>query len=428
MKRWTSAQLLRAAEFVYATLALFALTQGPVYQLWKYSADQLVVLPSPSLPFIYFVTFIAAQIPAILLLARRARGAWFERRSSQSLIALLIWLTLGVFWSTFARHSLPEVVALAATTAFGVYLATSFTARQFWWVIASAMTLGVGSSWFAIMRLWDGAYNFIEGYWIGIYFNRNSLAPVAAMAIIAALGVVAAEWPAMRRKPVFWLAFVGTPAGLLIVFSAIELRGSESQTSPLALFAGVSAVALWLALRWVSTRVSWLHILHSVAASLTFLVLGVVLFVSLIAVGGFGGVSTEVATLNSRRAFWSLSWSAILEKPWLGWGWMAAWRSPEFYNYGLWIAEWDTVWSHNGYHDVLLGGGAVAGVLFVLYLWFASSEMHTRSLRSALPSVFVTAFVLSAATQESFFIGSHFLWALLVAALSGSWSESVSVD
>jgi hypothetical protein len=32
-------------------------------------------------------------------------------------------------------------------------------------------------------------------------------------------------------------------------------------------------------------------------------------------------------------------------------------------------------------------------------------------------------FVLAAATQESFFIGNHFLWLLLVAAIAGSLRE-----
>jgi len=428
MNRWSSAQLLRAAEFVYSVLALFSLTQGPVYQVWKYSAEQLISLPSPSLPFVYFCTFIAAQIPAIVLLVRRARSTWLEYRSSQALIALLTWLGLSVLWSTFARHSLPEIIALMATSAFGAYLATSYSSRQLWWIIASAMALGVSLSWFAVMRLWEGAYNFIDGYWIGIYFNRNSLAPVAATAIIGALGVVFSEWALLRGKPILLLVFVITPAVVLIVASAIELRESESQTSPLALLAGVSSVVLWLFFRWVGGKALSLRVLRTFAAPITFIVLGVALFASLLAVGGFGGVSTEVATLNSRRAFWSLSWSAILEKPWVGWGWMAAWRSPDFYNYGLWIPEWDTVWSHNGYHDILLGGGAVAGALFFLYLWFGSVNLRNRALHVALPTVMLIAFVLAAATQESFFIGSHFLWALLVAALFGTQLERSSVN
>jgi hypothetical protein len=40
-------------------------------------------------------------------------------------------------------------------------------------------------------------------------------------------------------------------------------------------------------------------------------------------------------------------------------------------------------------------------------------------------------FVLAAATQESFFIGNHFLWLLLVAAIAGSLrkpSEDIKVN
>jgi O-antigen ligase len=185
---------------------------------------------------------------------------------------------------------------------------------------------------------------------------------------------------------------------------------------------------MWLLFRWAGSRISLLRSLKTFAAPITFVLLGLVLFVSLRAIGGFGGVSTEVATLNSRRAFWSLSWSAIQEKPWLGWGWMAAWRSPDFYNFGLWIPEWDTVWSHNGYHDVLLGGGVFGGVVFALYLYFGSLEFRLRSVDETIPKLLLSAFVLAAATQESFFIGSHFLWALLVATLVGSSAKKLSVD
>ena len=428
MKRWSSAQVLRATEFTYATFALFALTQGPVYQVWKYSAERITSLPSPSLPFVYFATFIAVQVPGLVLFSRRVQSGWFSRRSNQALVALLFWMGLSVLWSSFARHSLPEFLALTMTATFGAYLATSFSSRQLWWIITTAMGVGVGWSWFAIMRLWEGAYNFLDGYWVGIYFNRNSLAPVAAVAIIAALGLFLSERSFVRQNLFRGLALVVAPGATLIIISSIELWKSESQTSPLALVAGVCCVILWLIVRGLGSRVSWLRGLRAFAAPITFVILGVVLFVSLRAVGGFGGVSTEVATLNSRRAFWSLSWSAILEKPWLGWGWMAAWRSPDFYNFGLWIPEWDTVWSHNGYHDILLGGGVLGGVIFVLYLWFGSFDVRLRSVDDAIPRVLLATFVLAAATQESFFLGSHFLWALLVATLVGLSPGESSVD
>jgi len=419
MKRWTSAQLLRAAEFVYATLALFALTQGPVYQVWKSSAERLETLPNPSLPFIYFVSFLVVQLPALLLLARRVGPGFLASRSNQVFVTLMAWFGLSVLWSTFARDSLPEYAALIMTAAFGIYLRTSFTTRQFWWVIASSMALGVGMSWFAVMRLWDGSYNFIEDYWIGIYFNRNSLAPVAATAIIAALAVTAAELGSSRKKSMNLLLVVSA-ATTLIVFASIEIWKSESQTSPFALAVAALAVVVWWLLRLVSTKLVKSRLLVSLAAPITLLVFGIALFVVLREIGSVSGVSVEVATLNSRRAFWSLSWSAFLEKPVLGWGWMAAWRNPDFFDAGFWIPAWDVAWSHNGYLDVLLGGGVIGGALYAVYVWLGARNLSFRDSQTSWLSMLLLSFILAAATQESFFVGSHFMWALLVALLVGS--------
>ena len=416
MKRWSSAKLLRTSEFVYAILALFALTQGPVYQVWKSSAERLESLPSPSLPFIYFVSFLVVQLPALLLLARRTTREWLSLRSYQALIVLVVWFGLSVVWSTFARDSLPEFAALVITIAFGVYLGSSFSVREVWWIIALAMAAGVVTSWFAVMRLWDGAYNFIDGYWIGIYFNRNSLAPVAAVAIIAAVAVIVVELGVSSKKPSRVLLVAGASSAL-IVFSAIEIWKSESQTSPFALAVAAGAVVVWGILRWSGGKISRLRFLVSLAAPITLVILGITLFVALREIGRLGGVSTEVATLNSRRAFWSLSWSAFLEKPLFGWGWMAAWRNPEFFGSGFWNPAWDVAWSHNGYLDILLGGGVLAGLLFGLFVWCGAYQMGRGDVRTTSLGMLLLGFIFSAATQESFFVGSHFLWALMIATL-----------
>jgi O-antigen ligase len=154
------------------------------------------------------------------------------------------------------------------------------------------------------------------------------------------------------------------------------------------------------------------------AASIAVLIAGVILFIALQVVGGFGGVSSEVATLNSRRNLWSLSWAGIQEKPWFGWGWMAAWQTDEFFGESSSWLTWGSLWSHNGYHDVLLGGGSIAGVLFLGYLWFATRSFSQYPVQFTAPRLTLAGFALVASTQESFFIGSHFVWALLVAALA----------
>ena len=420
MKRWTSAQLLRAGEFAYATLALFALTQGPVLRMWSQSAELTGELPNPSIPHAQFSTYVAIQLPALALVAHRIGAQWFRERANQALVVFVSWLGLTVLWSSFARQSLPEFVALALTTAFGVYLATSFSRRQFWWLLASAMAIGVGISWFAIMRLWDGAVNFQEDYWVGIYYNRNSLAPVAAVAIIASAALLLHAWRDTFTSSRYALATSIPLAVALVTIAGIELWRSESQTSPAALAIAALACVMWLVLSAICLKVKPLLKISRFTSTITLIVTALAVFIALRQEIGVGGVDTATTAFNQRSGLWSLSWDGFLRKPWLGWGWMAAWRDPLFLlssNEASWMA-WGLEWSHSGYHDLLLGGGIPAAVLFAVYLWFASRGISTSSPRTGAAEILITVYVLAAATQESFFIGSHFLWATLVACLA----------
>lgn len=98
---------------------------------------------------------------------------------------------------------------------------------------------------------------------------------------------------------------------------------------------------------------------------------------------------------------------------------MAAWRTTTFFKRDGWWDLRDTSWSHSGYFDVLLGGGLVAGVMFIALVLVSGMRLHRVVLVEPLGQLrYATAFfVLAAATQESFFMGTHFLWALFVWAL-----------
>ncbi len=402
----------RLSEFAYAVIALLMLTQGPVYRLWSDSATFLGTAPQPSIPHAHFATFIAVQIPALVLLSRQLDLSFFSSRAAQLLLALLGWLGLSVLWSTLARHSLPEFVALACTTSFGIYLATRFTLGELWRIVAVAMALGLGLSLFAIRRGWDASVNLDEDYWIGIYYNRNSLAPVAAVALLAFIGL--AFTTSLRRT----IDVAVLAAGVVLAgVAALILWRTESLTSPLALLVAVGALVLWLLVRLATQRIAarrW----QNVAAPIAMAIAAVAVFVALRTIGGLASVSGETATFNSRGGLWAQSWAGFLEKPWLGWGWMAARRTLDFDRVGKWWAVIDTEWSHNGYHDLLLGGGVLAAVLFVGIVFFGVGSIdQTASLRTTVPSFLMISFVLAAATQESFFIGSHFVWAMLIAML-----------
>jgi len=412
-------RLLRAAEVGYALAVLFALTQGPVYRLWTESGQYQQFIPLPTIGHAYFATFVAVQLPALCLVARRLSATFIAERRGQLLMALLLWLGLSVLWSTLARHSLPEFVSLFLTTSFGVYLAVSFRPAVFWRIVAGAMSLGLAISLIAILRSWEGAVNSEDGHWIGIYFNRNSLAPVAAVALLAAIGMLCTQ-PKWRSSG----GLVVLVASVIITFGAVAtLWRAESRTSPLALAAAVGVLAVWQLLRLLFERF-WTS-LSRYSAALATSISAVALFVALRLFGGLSTVSVELLTFNSRNGLWAQNWTGFLEKPFQGWGWMAARKTPSFFRQGVWWAAFETDWSHNGYHDLLLGGGVLAAVLFAGVVWFGMREMGSyTSLSETIPSFLLVAFVLTAATQESFFIGTHFLWALLITGLFLSASRN----
>lgn len=423
MVHWSPTSLLRGTEVAYASIALFFLTQGPVYRLWTESAGYLSTSPEPTIPHAYFATFVVVQLPALLLLGRRMSDAFLRRKSTIALIGLIVWLAATLAWSTLARRSVPEFVALVCTTSFGLYLVTRFSLRTMWWITLTATGTGLLLSLFSVLRGWAGSVDSDDDYWIGIYFNRNSLAPVAAVALIAAIAVIVTN---DRRDRWFVSSLmIGIP---LAVLSTIVLWQTESRTSPFALGIALSVVILRSVLRWLTARSGTLVGRWS-PTLITLLIVAVGVSFALRTIGSLSGVSGETTTFNSRGSLWSLSWSGFQIRPWQGWGWQAAWHTPEFFRQGVWWAAWDTTWSHSGYFDLLLGGGVLAAILFVAYIATSARRFDSETSRESAIRLLLLAFVLAAATQESFFIGSHFLWALLVASASGHRSPSdVSVD
>ena len=413
MSRITARHGVRTTEFVYAALALFALTQGPVYRLWSESGEFQQFIALPAIGQAYFATFVLVQLPGCLLWFRSATERNLREPRMWMLIGLLAWLGASVVWSTFARHSVSEFIALATTTGFGLYLATRFTMRDLWRIVAVAMAFGLALSLLAIQRDWQLAVDAQDDYWIGIYYNRNSLAPVAAMALLAFIGMI---FTTLRRRTID-VAVLAAGVALAGV-AALVLWRAQSRTSPLALGVASGAFVLWLIVRLIIQRVSVARRWHNVAAPIVMTISAVVVFVGLRTVEGLASVSGETATFNSRSGLWAQNWAGFLEKPWQGWGWMAARRTPQFDRVGVWWAAIDTEWSHSGYHDLLLGGGVLAGILFVGVVVLGVRNLdQIANVRVATPRFLVIGFVLAAATQESFFIGSHFLWAMLIAAL-----------
>jgi hypothetical protein len=71
--------------------------------------------------------------------------------------------------------------------------------------------------------------------------------------------------------------------------------------------------------------------------------------------------------------------------------------------------------------DVLLGGGVVGAALLIGAIVYGGHR-HLTTLVQTTAGQWTPAimfFVMAISTQESFFVGNHFLWALFVAAIAG---------
>ena len=406
--------LLRWCEYTYVVVLLFALTQGPVYSMWHASS---LAVPTEA-PSAQLLTFVAVQIPALLLLGYRRlpRSSIF---GPVGLLGLFCgWMLISTLWATLGQHTIAESTTLCITFLTGVYLARSFSLLEQLTLVVVAMQPGLLLSRYAIANNWSNSVDQ-NGNWVGIYFNRNSLAPVAVVSCLAASALL---WIVVMRRgkklPITLLVILID----VVLFGAVMLFQSRSNTS---IGGAVVFAAVWAFWTVVRSLIRRNRIDENALSRFVFpsFILGAGLLtwatvrLQSVVLSFFG----ETIDFNGRSAIWHYSWTGFLERPLIGWGWMSAWRTPPFMHRDLWWSFVNTGWSHSGYMDLLLGGGIFASMLFIgAVVWggFRQLSFTTKATASQWTPA-IMFFVLATATQESFFVGNHFLWLLFAAAVAG---------
>ena len=406
-------------ELGYAVLLVFVLTQGPVYKIWRTSELYTSVPITPT----WQATFLVVQIPALMLLARRGIESRFFRGPFVVLSALVMWMAVSTAWTNLSRYASVEAVSFAMTTGAGLYLGSRLTGKQFISVLFIAMHAGVVLSYFAVKSDWTESLD-AEGNWTGIYFNRNSLGPVAMMGL--ATGLISIYF--LSRTPRSRGRIEGySLLALLCVLDLVVLVRSGSRTSVAAMTVSVTACAFWLIARslaqsqQIQSR-TMIRFVYPLFVGSALLIAWIGFRFQQLIVSWFG----KAEFFNGRSALWHFSWTGFLDRPLIGWGWRVAWSTPEFLKRDLWWTTAGATWSHNSYLEVLLGGGIIAGALFCWYVIWSSQRVIESFLQSSSEvwRVGVIVFFLVACTQEVFVIGNHFLWLTFVAALTPTTSRS----
>ena len=419
--RYDQSGVLKWVEYLYVVIMLAVLTQGPVLKIWEGSGQS----GSTTLETTKYSTYLLFQLPAVVLLARRGVSQNMLRGPVGVLLGFCTWMLLSTGWATASSYSLVASVSLFITCLAGLYVARSFTLLQQLTLFLVAMQPGLVVSWYAVRNNWSGAVNFDENYWIGIYFNRNSFAPPAALGFLAA-GALA--WILIVRRPRFWAPLTVVLADVMLLDLGLLIR-SKSSTSIGAIGLFIFVWAFWTLVRQVQRKklISARQMLQTVYPLFLFVMI-------LLTWIGFKFQKYLFSFFNNKLDFsgrtmlWRFSWDGFLDKPILGWGWFSAWNTPNFFHEReFWWAISNTTWSHSAIMDVLLGGGVVgAGLLVLAILWSGARQLERVQTQNAGQWTFAaTWFVLAASTQESFIVGNHFMWLLLVAAMSGSRDDKV---
>ena len=411
--------VLNWVEYVYVVILLALLTQGPVLKIWEGSGQS----GSTVFDLTKYSTYLMIQLPAVVLLVRRGTPQNMLRGPVGVLLCFCAWMLLSTVWATASSYALVASMSLLVTCLAGLYIARSFTLLQQLTLFLVAMQPGLIISWYAVRNNWSGAVNIDENYWIGIYFNRNSFAPPAALGFLAA---TALAWILIVRRPTFWVPLTVVLVDVMLLDFGLLIR-SKSLTSIGAIGVFIFVWAFWTIVRQVQRKIviSARQMLQTIYP----------LFLSVIILFTWFGFKFQKSWLtlfddkldfSGRTMLWRFSWSGFLDKPILGWGWFSAWNTPNFFHEReFWWAISSTTWSHSAIMDVLLGGGVIgAGLLVVAILWSGARQLERMNTQNAGQWTFAaTWFVLAASTQESFIVGNHFMWLLLVAAMSGSRND-----
>ena len=406
-------QFGRWLERAYVVLMLVGLTQGPVLQLW-WSGARAEGLPVKTA---IVASYLALQLPAVFVFAYQRFTPRLLRGPIGVLVAFVSWMIITTAWATLSSHTIVEVLSLATTCVAGLYLAVRFSVVDKMILICSAMQICVVWSYVAIQREWPESVGPF-GEWIGIYYNRNSLAPVASVGALSALVLL---WITIRNK--VWPIGIGVSLLLVdvVIFNVFVLLKTKSETT---LYAGVIAVGAWLLISgWLALNRRGLSaaVLKSIWMTVAAVVLSLpwILVFAIKSMGGF----LERFGIGGREGLWVLSFDGFLQKPWFGWGWMSAWETPNFLPRELWNWQRDIAgpWSHSSFYDILLGGGLVAVTMFIgLLMWTMKHHASQLPLMHVGQTYTVFGlFVLFSSTQESFIVGNHFLMVIFIAGLFG---------
>lgn len=410
------ADLARPAVFLVILLSAW-ITLKPFADLSGFGAGDIVT-GQEGLTYGLF-GFLA--VTAIALVASEHRAALVSCLTP-GFLALAAWIAVSILWSidpSTSAKRLSLTVAVVVAAACLPLLARSRDELRGLLTVASLTLLGlcylgmIVMPDLAIHQATDTQEPALAGAWRGVFGHKNAAAAVIAMVLFMGVAILRAG--------------AQIAGAAIVVAAAIFLWGSE----------GKSAFGLTLAVLAVTGMFRYVRSL----AGKAILALGAVAMLNALTVGTV--ISEALATLaarlpvdtsfTGRAGLWRFAVDAVGERPMIGYGFFAFWKTEATLDMAEGSGDWETSWagaashSHNGYLDTVLGLGIVglALTLIVLVLkpirdYHLATRMEGGASPFAMMFVQIWLFGLLLSSMESFFFDrADSIWVTFLFAVFG---------
>lgn len=333
--------MLRLAEKVFVFVMLLYLTGAMLLFLGGNESATVASKSEIAVQILlYSITFLF-----IVLYWPSFVGAALKMKWILALAALAV---ASSAWSQMPAFTLRRSAILVATTAFGIYFGARFNVNEQLRVLARVFGIIVCASFlFAIFLPGYGVDNYIHpGDWQGVFVQKNLLGRAMVLSAVVFFFV--------RFRGGRWISWLGMAGSLILLYRS----KSVSSAVVIALVIGMLIV-----FKLFRSRFTF---------AIPIFILGGLLF-SLVLLSG------ELASpqllrlihrdpgLTGRTSLWSAAESAVVRRPWFGYGFKAFWLGMQGASATLvQQLHWSPAHSHNGFLDILLAIGVIGLCVFLV--------------------------------------------------------------
>lgn len=337
----------------------------------------------------------ASTLLVLLLMLPIANSTLSIFSRSRYVAALVVLAAASILWSQEPSASLQKVFYLFVTTCFGLYLVERFTPRELMQVVMITGSIAIICS--LVLAIALPRYGVFTGRaeessgWQGIYTHKNTLGLITMYFLAPALFLPVKG----TREKVGRILYIGSS---LLLIAMSRSRGAWIMCALLLAFALIVTVGSRLKPEERVAAYWGLGVVFVVGGAITWALLPVIL-----------ALLHKDMTLTGRTTIWSVLFSSLAKRPWLGFGYSAFWvgTKGESAN-AIYALRWPRLsYAENGVLELALELGVVGvGLYFLAYL------RAYRRLKCL--------FSWSSGTPELFWYGSSLFLAAITNIEAGS--------